>query len=112
MGAAAVHPGGARRIVHEASASFFAVTAGDAAGGLGFNPHAAYVDELLTQPSRDLYDALRTGFGSRAQPLLILATTADNDPSGFAAAERGCPTRVMRHRCCDGLRLVRASRRG
>ncbi|MCL2585992.1 MAG: terminase large subunit, partial [Streptosporangiales bacterium] len=88
------------------SASFFAVTAGDALGALGSNPHAAYIDELLTQPDREMYDALRTGFGTRSQPLLILATTADNDPAGFAAAEREWSEKVLEDPDLDRARLV------
>lgn len=96
----------ARRIVDEHTASFFAVTAGDALGALGVGPHAAYIDELLSQPNRELYDALRTGFGTRAQPLMILATTADNDPAGFAAAERDWSERVLEDPELDRGRLV------
>jgi phage terminase large subunit-like protein len=96
----------ARRIVDEHTASFFAVTAGDALGALGVGPHGAYIDELLAQPSRDLYDALRTGFGTRAQPLLVLATTADNDPAGFAASERAWSERVIEDPELDHARLV------
>ena len=73
---------------------------------LGVGPHAAYIDELLTQPSRDLYDALRTGFGTRAQPLMMLVTTADNDPSGFAASERSWSERVAEEPELDHARLV------
>lgn len=76
------------RLVDPKTASFVAVAAGDAEGVLGSTPAGAYIDELLTQPSREVYDALRTGFGTRAQPLLMMATTAENDPSGFAATER------------------------
>jgi phage terminase large subunit-like protein len=100
------HLKSADRIVDEQSASYFAVMAGDAMGALGPNPHAAYIDELLTQPDRNLYDALRTGFGSRSQPLMILATTADNDPSGFAAAERAWSERVVKDPELDRRRLV------
>jgi len=97
---------GARRIVDPRMASFFAVIAGDAMGALGPNPHAAYIDELLTQPSRDLYDALRTGFGARAQPVMLLVTTADNDPAGFAAQERAWSERVLDDPELDRRRLV------
>ena len=97
---------GARRIIDERTASFFAVTAGDALGALGVGPHAAYIDELLAQPDRELYDALRTGFGTRAQPLLVLVTTADNDPAGFAAAERAWSERVLEDPELDRARLV------
>ena len=51
----------ARRIIDEQTASVFAVTAGDALGALGVGPHGAYIDELLTQPDRNLYNALRNG---------------------------------------------------
>src|SRR5499427_7155727 len=97
---------GAKRIVDNSTGSFFAVSAGDAMGALGPSPHGAYIDELLAQPSRDLYDALRTGFGTRSQPLLVLATTADNDPSGFAAAERAWSERVLEDPELDRARLV------
>jgi phage terminase large subunit-like protein len=97
---------GARRIFAPATASFFAVTAGDALGALGPSPHGAYIDELLAQPNRELYDALRTGFGARSQPLLMLMTTADNDPAGFAAAERSWSERVAEDPALDRARLV------
>jgi phage terminase large subunit-like protein len=97
---------GNKTIADERTASAFTVVAGDALGALGVGPHAAYIDELLAQPSRDLYDALRTGFGSRSQPLLILATTADNDPSGFAASERAWSERVLEDPELDHNRLV------
>jgi phage terminase large subunit-like protein len=97
---------GAKRIVDEQTASFFVVGAGDALGSLGVGPHAAYIDELLTQPDRELYDAIRTGFGTRSQPLMILVTTADNDPMGFAAAERAWSERVLEEPELDRERLV------
>ena len=54
---------GAERISDETTASFYQVVAGDAEGNLGENPSGAYIDELLTQPNRELYDAIRTGLG-------------------------------------------------
>jgi phage terminase large subunit-like protein len=96
----------ARRITDPRTASFFAVTAGDAMGALGPSPHGAYIDELLTQPSRNLYDAIRTGFGTRSQPIMLLATTADNDPAGFAAAERAWSEQVLDDPELDHARLV------
>ena len=96
----------AGRLVDSKTASFLTVAAGDAAGALGASPHGAYIDELLTQPSRELYDALRTGFGTRAQPLLMMATTAENDPNGFAAEERSWSERVLADPQLDPSRLV------
>lgn len=95
-----------QRIVHQASASAFAVMSGDEEGALGSTPHGAYIDELLTQPDRGLYDALRTGMGTRAQPLLMLATTAESDPNGFAAAERQWSEQVASNPDLDPSRLV------
>ena len=94
------------RLVDPGTASFLVVTAGDAAGALGASPHGAYIDELLTQPSRELYDALRTGFGTRAQPMLMLATTAESDPNGFAATEREESIRVRDDPTLNPTRLV------
>jgi phage terminase large subunit-like protein len=95
-----------RRIVYRPTASFYAVAAGDALGNLGPNPYAAYIDELLAQPGRDLYDALHGGFGTRAEPLLMLVTTADNDPVGFAAAEREWSEKVAADPGLDRARLA------
>ena len=96
----------AGRLVDPVTASFLMVAAGDAAGVLGSSPHGAYIDELLTQPSREVYDALRTGFGTRAQPLLMMATTAENDPNGFASEERSWSERVALDPALDPGRLV------
>lgn len=82
------------RITDDSTGSLFAIVAGDAEGALGFDPSAAYIDELLTQPNRELFDAMRTSFGARSQPLLLLATTAESDPGGFAATEREWSERV------------------
>jgi phage terminase large subunit-like protein len=94
------------RLTDPQTASFLMVTASDAAGALGGSPHGAYIDELLTQPSRELYDALRTGFGTRAQPILMMATTAESDPNGFAAIEREESIRVMHDPSLNPTRLV------
>lgn len=94
------------RVTDDARGSFYAVVAGDAPGTLGLNPSGAYIDELLTQPDRELYDAIRTGMGTRAQPLLMLATTADNDPAGFAASEREWSMRVLENPDLEPERLV------
>lgn len=94
------------RIVDETTGSFYTTVAGDAPGALGFTPSGAYIDELLTQPDRELYDALRTGLGTRAQPLLLLATTAENDPTGFAASEREWSERVLADPTLDPERLA------
>lgn len=95
-----------QRITDDRTFSSFSVMAGDDEGALGSTPHGAYIDELLTQPSRDLYDAIRTGMGTRAQPMLMLATTAESDPAGFAAAERQWSEQVATRADLDPSRLV------
>ena len=101
---------GASRIVDEQTGSFYQVMPGDAEGNLGENPSGAYIDELLTQRDRELFDAVRTGMGARAQPLLLLVTTAENDPSGFAASEREWSERVAADPSLEPDRLVRLYR--
>ncbi len=73
--------GQSKSIVREQDDSFLRVIAADASAEHGGNTHLAIVDELHTQPNRELLDVLQTSFASenRAQPLLILITTADFD---------------------------------
>ena len=96
----------ARRIVHERSGSFYEVVAGDALGNLGTNPHGVLFDEVITQRDAGLWDALRTGMGTRTQPLMLAATTAGNDPSSFAAEEHAYAERVLRDPRIDPRRFV------
>lgn len=77
-----------KRIIDPKTNSFYQVIAADAAGALGSNPSGVAADEILAWRDRAMWDAQRTGMGSgaRKQPMLAAATTAGNDPSGFAAA--------------------------
>jgi phage terminase large subunit-like protein len=62
----------------ERNACYKAISA-DAGGAHGLNPHAIIFDELHTQTTRDLWDALKTGMGAREQPLMFSITTAGHD---------------------------------
>lgn len=76
--------GQSRSIVREEDGSFLRVISADADTKHGGNTHLAIIDELHTQPNRDLVDVLQTSMASanRRQPLLICITTADfNRPS-------------------------------
>lgn len=42
----------------------------------GLNVHAALLDEVHAHPDSGMYDVLRTGMGSRRQPLMYMITTA------------------------------------
>ncbi len=85
----------AKRIVDEGTGSYYEVVAADAAGNLGHNPHGIVFDEVLTQPNGDLWEAMKTGMGTRDQPLMVAATTAGNDPQSFAKAEHDEMVRII-----------------
>lgn len=72
-----------KRIVDEKTGSYYEVIAADAAGNLGHNPHGIVFDEVLTQRNGDLWDSLRTAMGTRAQPLMVAATTPGDDPASW-----------------------------
>jgi len=45
----------------------------------GFNSHAVVFDELHVTPNSDLYDTLKTSFGQRSNPIMIMITTPGYD---------------------------------
>ena len=65
------------RIVHPRTGSYFqpVAAAGDAQHGADL--HGGIVDELHLHKTYDLVEAIETGTGSRAQPLILFITTAD-----------------------------------
>jgi phage terminase large subunit-like protein len=77
----------AKRIYDIQTGSYYEVTAADAGGNLGHNPHGVVFDEVLTQKSPDLWNAMRTGMGAREQALMVAATTAGDDPQSFGKGE-------------------------
>ncbi|MEC2221902.1 terminase large subunit domain-containing protein, partial [Bacillus subtilis] len=42
----------------------------------GFNPHFVLLDEVHAHGNADIYDVLKSGMGSRAQPLMFIISTA------------------------------------
>ncbi|MBB5154971.1 terminase large subunit domain-containing protein [Saccharopolyspora phatthalungensis] len=84
-----------KRIIDERTGSYYEVVAADAAGNLGHNPHGVVFDEVLTQRDARLWDAMRTGMGTRMQPLMVAATTAGDDPASFARSEHNECVRIM-----------------
>lgn len=73
----------AKRIVDERTGSYYEAIPSDAAGNLGHNPHGIVFDEALTQRNGGLWDSLRTGMGTRPQPLMVAATTPGDDPQSW-----------------------------
>jgi len=61
-----------------AHATYEALSA-DAGSAHGYNPHAVLFDELHTQTTRELYEALKSGMGQQDQPLFLSMSTAGHD---------------------------------
>ena len=59
--------------------SVWRVMSADAPLKHGLRPSAVIFDEVHVQPSRELWDVLESGFGGRAEPLLLGITTAGYD---------------------------------
>lgn len=74
-----------KKIIYEPLRSYYEVITADAEGELGHNPHGGIIDEVLTQRDGGLYGALRTAMGTRTQPILVLATTADDKSTSFCS---------------------------
>lgn len=66
-------------LAHASSRSIYKALSGENVGAHGKNIHGLIIDELHEwegQSSRELYEALVTSMGSRAQPLTVAITTA------------------------------------
>jgi phage terminase large subunit-like protein len=95
-----------KRIIDRKTNSFYQVLPGDAAGALGTNPSMVLFDEVLTQKDRHLWDAMRQGFGTRKQPIMIAATTAAYRTAAFALEEHEHGLRVRDDQNMDAARFV------
>lgn len=67
----------ANRVVHKPTNSYFQSISSAAETQHGANIHFGAIDELHVHKKPDLVEAIETGTGSRAQPLIALITTAD-----------------------------------
>ena len=95
-----------KRIIDPKTNSFYQVLPGDAGGALGTNPSMVLFDEVLTQKDRHLWDAMRQGFGTRKQPIMIAATTAAYTTAAFALEEHEYGERVLADPSIDPARYV------
>lgn len=84
-----------KRIVYAKTGSFYRVIPADALGNLGQDPHSILFDEIIAQPDGGLWDTLKTGMGSRREPMMIGSTTAGDDPTSFAQSEHDFSARVL-----------------
>jgi phage terminase large subunit-like protein len=68
----------ASRIVHKSTGSYMEVVSSVAEALHGGNLHGGLIDELHAHKSSELVEVIETGTGSRAQPLVVMITTADD----------------------------------
>lgn len=94
-----------RRLFDPRTNSFYQVIPADAAGNLGQNPHGIVFDEVQDQPDGSLWDALKTGFGTRRQPLLIGSGTAGEIDKEWAWREHQYSERIAADPGLDPTRL-------
>lgn len=95
-----------QRIIDTRTASWYEVVPADELGNVGHNPHGIVFDEVWTQRSPDLWNAMRTAMGTRDQPLMVAATTAGRDLTSFARTEHDYCTRVLANPASDRRRFV------
>lgn len=84
-----------RELYVPASDSSYKVISSEAYSKHGLNLSAAAVDELHAHENGELLEVLRTGFGSRRQPLLFMITTAGFDRTSVCWQERERAIRVQ-----------------
>jgi phage terminase large subunit-like protein len=63
---------------HPTTHSIFRALSSEGLRAHGLNVHGGVIDEVHVHRNPDVVDALETGVGSRAQPLIIFITTADD----------------------------------
>jgi len=68
-----------KRIVHQATGSFYRAISAEAYSKHGFNASAVIYDELHAAPDRELWDVLTSSQGARSQPVTIAISTAGYD---------------------------------
>lgn len=61
----------------------------------GLNIHFASVDELHAHKTRAVYDVLDSATGARAQPLIMMITTAGSDRAGICYEQRDYTIKVL-----------------
>lgn len=61
----------------------------------GWNPHAGILDELHAHKDRGLFDVIRSAFGSRKNPLMLVITTAGYNAQGVCYEQRTALTKVL-----------------
>ena len=61
----------------------------------GLNPHGGILDEVHAHPTREIYDVIKSGMGSRKQPMIWQITTAGFDLSSFGYSQHEYAEKVL-----------------
>lgn len=73
----------------------------------GLNPSGIIFDELHAQQNRELYDVLVTAMGKRAQPLMVLITTAGYDRNSICWEQHEYARKIIDGTVSDPTWLAR-----
>jgi len=87
----------AHSISDETNGSFFQYLSSDSKGLDGLNISGAIVDELHAHKTREVWDVIDTGTGSREQPLLFIITTAGSNRAGICYEQRMYVTKILQN---------------
>jgi phage terminase large subunit-like protein len=79
----------------ESNASMFQPLASDSDSLDGLSVHGGLIDELHAHKSREVFDVIETGTGSRAQALMYIITTAGSNQAGICYEQRSYLTKVL-----------------
>ncbi len=86
----------AHTVYVEPTASVFKALSRDQGGNLdGLNVHGGIIDELHAHKTREVWDVIETGTGSREQPLLWGITTAGFNRAGICYEQRSYITKLL-----------------
>lgn len=89
------------------SGSKYIVLSSEAYTKHGLNPSGIIFDELHAQPNRDLYDVLVTAMGKRAQPLMVMITTAGYDRNSICWEQHEYARKIIDGTISDPTWLAR-----
>lgn len=70
-------------IINPSKGNFYKAISSDSKTKHGFNSSCIIIDELHTQPNRDLWDTLTTSTGARREPLTVAISTAGYDKNSI-----------------------------
>ena len=86
----------AKSIFRHDDESLFKPLTRDQGGNLdGLNIHGGLIDELHAHKTRDLFDVIETGTGSRTSPLIWLITTAGSNQAGICYEQRSYSIKIL-----------------